>query len=247
MKVVIVEDETLAAEKLAHLLHKTDPGIEVIQHIESVEEAVNWFQQNPQPDLVFMDIQLDDGISFEIFDVVKMDAPVIFTTAYNEFAIRAFKVNSVDYLLKPIDETALLAALEKFRKHFYAAPDIESRIYQVFNQLASKYKTRFFVNAGPRFQSVTVEKTAMFFIEERSTFLQTSDGKNYDIDYSLDQVERMVNTDMFFRVNRNFLVNINFIHEIVAYSSSRLKIKIGGAETIVSREKVAGFKAWMDR
>jgi len=247
MKVVIVEDEALAAEKLAHLLQKTDPGIEVVQRIESVEEAVEWFSQNPAPDLIFMDIQLDDGISFEIFDAVKIEAPVIFTTAYNEYAIRAFKVNSVDYLLKPIDELALSAALGKFRKHFQTAGDVESRIFKAFNQLSAKYKTRFFVKTGLRFQSVPVEKICSFFVEERCSFLKTTEGKNFDLDYSLDQIEKMVNPELFFRANRNFLVDINCIDEIVAYSSSRLKLKLGKTEIIVSRDNVAEFKKWMDK
>lgn len=247
MKVVIVEDEVLAAEKLSHLLLKSDPEIEVIQHIESVEDAIEWFSKNPQPDLVFMDIQLDDGISFEIFDAVKMEAPVIFTTAYNEYAVRAFKVNSVDYLLKPIDETALSAAIGKYKKHFHNAGDVESRIFNAFNQLSAKYKTRFFIKTGLRFQSVPVEKICCFFVEERCSFMKTVEGKTFDLDYSLDQVERMINPGQFFRVNRNFLVNIDCIDEIVAYSSSRLKLKLGKTEMIVSRDKVTEFKQWMDR
>jgi DNA-binding LytR/AlgR family response regulator len=247
MKVVIVEDETLAAEKLAHLLHKTDPGIEVIQHIESVEEAVNWFQQNPQPDLVFMDIQLDDGISFEIFDSIKMDAPVIFTTAYNEYAIRAFKVNSVDYLLKPIETEALSTAIQKFRKHFGESGDFEAKISKVFNQLSAKYKSRFFVKVGVHFQSIPVEKICCFFVEERCTFLKTTEGKTYDLDYSLEQLQNMIDPGQFFRINRNYLVNINCIGEIISYSTNRLKLNVGKTEQIVSRDKVTEFKQWMDR
>lgn len=247
MKVVIVEDEALAAEKLAHLLQKADPEIEVVQYLESVEDSINWFQQNPAPDLVFMDIQLDDGISFEIFDVAKIEAPVIFTTAYNEYAIRAFKVNSVDYLLKPIDEPALLAALGKYKKHFHTAGDIETRIFKAFNQLPAKYKTRFFVKTGLRFQSVPIEKICNFFVEERCSFMKTTEGKTFDLDYSLDQIEKMINPELFFRVNRNFLVNINCIDEIVAYSSSRLKLNSGKTEIIVSRDNVGEFKQWMDR
>jgi DNA-binding LytR/AlgR family response regulator len=247
MKVVIIEDEALAAEKLGHLLKKVSSEVQILATIESVEEAVEWFSQNPAPDLVFMDIQLDDGISFEIFDAVKIEAPVIFTTAYNEYAIRAFKVNSVDYLLKPIDELALSAALGKFRKHFNTAGDVESRIFKAFNQISAKYKTRFFVKTGLRFQSVPVEKICSFFVEERCSFMKTTEGKTFDLDFSLDQIEKMVNPDLFFRVNRNFLVNINCIDEIVAYSSSRLKLKSGKTEIIVSRDNVTEFKRWMDR
>ncbi len=247
MKVVIVEDESLAAEKLQRLLRQIDVQIEVIKVLESVEEAINWFSKNSAPDLVFMDIQLDDGISFEIFDAIRMDAPVIFTTAYNEYAIRAFKVNSVDYLLKPIEADSLSAALQKFRKHFEAPVDFEAKIAKVFNQLSSKYKSRFFVKVGIHFQSIPVEKISYFFVEERCTFLKTAEGKTYDLDYSLDQLQKMVDPLFFFRINRNYLVNINSIDEIISYSTNRLKLKLGKTEQIVSRDNVAEFKQWMDR
>ena len=247
MKVVIVEDEKLAAEKLAHLLKKTDMEIEVVQHIESVEEAVNWFQQNPLPDLIFMDIQLDDGISFEIFDAVKIDCPVIFTTAYNEYAIRAFKVNSVDYLLKPIEQEALESAIQKFKKLFAVTGDFETKLAKVFGQISAKYKSRFFVKVGIRYQSIQVENICCFFVEERSTFLKTKQDKSYDLDYSLEQLQNMVDPGQFFRINRNYLVNINCIDEIISYSTNRLKLKVSKTELIVSREKVADFKQWMDR
>lgn len=247
MKVVIVEDEALAAEKLQRLLQKVDVQIEVVKVLESVEEAVNWFSQNTVPDLVFMDIQLDDGISFDIFDAIKMDVPVIFTTAYNEYAIRAFKVNSVDYLLKPIEAEALSAAIQKFRKHFEASGDFEAKISKVFNQLSVKYKSRFFVKVGIHFQSIAVEKICCFFVEERCTFMKTTDGKTYDLDYSLEQLQNMVDPGQFFRINRNYLVNINCIGEIISYSTNRLKLMIGKTEQIVSREKVTEFKQWMDR
>jgi DNA-binding LytR/AlgR family response regulator len=247
MKVVIVEDEALAAEKLQRLLQKVDAQIEVVKVLESVEEAVNWFSQNTAPDLVFMDIQLDDGISFEIFDAIKMDAPVIFTTAYNEYAIRAFKVNSVDYLLKPIEAEALSAAIQKFRKHFEASGDFEAKISKVFNQLSAKYKSRFFVKVGVHFQSIPVEKICCFFVEERCTFMKTTEGKTYDLDYSLEQLQNMIDPGQFFRINRNYLVNINCIGEIISYSTNRLKLTIGKTEQIVSRDKVAEFKQWMDR
>jgi len=247
MKVVIIEDESLAAEKLQRLLQQVDEQIEVVKVLESVEESVNWFSQNSSPDLVFMDIQLDDGISFEIFDSLKMDAPVIFTTAYNEYAIRAFKVNSVDYLLKPIEAESLSAAIQKFRKHFEVTGDFESKIAKVISQLSAKYKSRFFVKVGVHFQSIPIEKISCFFVEERCTFLKTAEGKNYDLDYSLDQLQKMIDPLLFFRINRNYLVNINSIYEIISYSTNRLKLKLGKTEEIVSRDKVAEFKQWMDR
>lgn len=250
MKVIIVEDEKLAAEKLQHLLARVDPEIEVVKILESVSESINWFAENKDYDLIFMDIQLDDGISFEIFDAVKMEAPVIFTTAFNEYAIRAFKVNSVDYLLKPIEEEALEAALRKFRKLFSEARDFELKISKVVGQLSKSYKTRFFVKVGIHFQSIPVEHISCFFVEERCTFLKTETGRNYDLDQSLDQIQKMVDPNLFFRINRNFLVNINYIAQITSYSTSRLKLKLENCEDenlVVSRDKVSEFKGWMDR
>jgi len=247
MKVVIVEDERLASKRLEQLLKKVEPNIEVLQILESVDEAINWFSQNTKPHLIFMDIQLDDGISFEIFDAVKIDAPVIFTTAYNEYAIRAFKVNSVDYLLKPIEEEALALAIQKFKNLFKGNQDFEEKIAKVFGQISAKYKSRFFVKIGVRFISIQVENICSFFVEERSTFFKTNQDKTYDLDYSLDQLQNMVDPSQFFRINRNYLVNINCIDEIISYSTNRLKLKLGKTEQIVSRDKVAEFKQWMDR
>ena len=250
MKVVIIEDEHFAAEKLVRLLRETEPETEVQAVLESVEDAINWFTQNPFPDLVFMDIQLDDGISFEIFDAVKIEAPIIFTTAFDEYAIRAFKVNSVDYLLKPIKEEALKKAIGKFKKLYFGKQNFEDKVSKVLEQISKKYKSRFFIKVGIHYQSVQVDQICSVFVEERNTFLKTINGRTYDLDYSLDQLQKMVDPDQFFRVNRNFLVNINCIEEIISYSTSRLKLKLKSEFTgdiIVSRDKVTEFKRWMDR
>lgn len=250
MKVVIVEDEQPAAAKLKRLIEEVQPGTQVLAVLESVVESINWFHQNPKPDLVFMDIQLDDGISFEIFDAIKLEAPVIFTTAYDEYAIRAFKVNSVDYLLKPIDKEALLTALQKFRKIHSESKSFETALQAVIGQITTQYKSRFFIKVGIKYQSVPVEEICSFFVEERNTFLHTVNGKTFDLDYSLDQVRKLVDPRNYFRINRNFMVNINCISEIVSYSTSRLKLKLkhqNGQDLIVSRDKVAEFKQWMDR
>jgi DNA-binding LytR/AlgR family response regulator len=247
MKVVIVEDERLASKRLEYLLKIVEPGMEVLQILESVDDAVNWFSQNTKPDLIFMDIQLDDGISFEIFDAVKMDCPVIFTTAYNEYAIRAFKVNSVDYLLKPVEQEALEMAIQKFKKLFAEHYDIEEKIAKVFGQISAKYKSRFFVKVGIRYQSIPVENICCFFVEERNTFLKTKQDKTYDLDYSLEHLQNILDPSLFFRINRNYLISINCIDDIIGYSTNRLKLKQGKTELIVSREKVAEFKFWMDR
>lgn len=249
MKLLIIEDEKLAADRLKDLLHQIEPEAEILASLESVEESINWLAQNTPPDLIFMDIQLDDGISFEIFDAVNIEAPVIFTTAYNEYAIRAFKVNSVDYLLKPIGAEALKAALEKFRK-IYPEKKVNVQISKVFEELKKPWKTRFFVKVGIRFLSIPVEEISCFFVEERCSFLRTGTGKNYDLDFSLDQVQRKVDPAIFFRINRNFLINIEFISEMISYSSNRLKIKMKDFEhdgLVVSRDKVSEFKEWLDR
>jgi DNA-binding LytR/AlgR family response regulator len=249
MKIVIIEDERLAAQKLESLIRQIDAQTEVVAKLESVEDSVNWLTLNPSPDLIFMDIQLDDGISFEIFDAVKVEAPVIFTTAFDQYAIRAFKVNSVDYLLKPIDRNALETALEKYRRIFKST-GMEEKLSKVFEQLAKPWKTRFFVKVGLHFQSVPVEEICCFFVEERCSFLKTQPGKNFALDYSLDQLQKRVDPELFFRINRNFMVNINCIAEIISYSTNRLKLKLKNFDhegLIVSRDKVSEFKQWLDR
>ena len=250
MRVVIIEDEALAADKLQRLISQVDSEIDVLQILESVEESINWFSQNKMPDLIFMDIQLDDGISFEIFDAVKIDAPVIFTTAFDEYAIRAFKVNSVDYLLKPVELLSLEKAISKFKKIFSKNINFEANISKVFKQLSNNYKSRFFIKVGTRFRSIQIEDICCFFVEERNTFLRTQNGKTYDLDNSLEKLQKLIDPDLFFRINRKYLVNINCIDEIISYSTSRLKLKlesVNSDDLIVSRDNVSEFKRWMDR
>jgi DNA-binding LytR/AlgR family response regulator len=232
---------------LIRLIKQCQPDAEILQVLETVEDAVNWFAYNTVFDLVFMDIQLDDGLSFEIFNATKITAPIIFTTAYDEYAIRAFKVNSVDYLLKPIEKEALEHALLKYKSHF-SEGNLETKITGIITQINTKYKTRFFIKVGMRFKSIPVENICCFYVQERNTFLKTNDGKNFDLDDSLDQLQKRINPDLFFRINRNYLVNINCIDEIVSYSANRLKLKIKHeVDLIVSRDKVSDFKHWMDR
>jgi DNA-binding LytR/AlgR family response regulator len=250
MKVVIVEDEILAAEKLKRLLFEVAPEIRVLQVLETVEDSVNWFASNASPDLIFMDIQLDDGISFEIFDEVKIDAPIIFTTAFDEYAIRAFKVNSVDYLLKPIEQVALKNSIEKFKSIFSERRSFEDRVSQVFKQISNSYKSRFFIKVGVKYKSVQVSEICCFFVEERNAFLKTQKGKTYDLDNSLEQLQKLIDPNLFFRINRNYMVNINCIDEIISYSTNRLKLNLKTGisdDLIVSRDKVSEFKRWMNR
>lgn len=249
MRVVIIEDEQLAAEKLEAQILELEPDVELVAKLESVEEAVNWLAEKPGPDLIFMDIQLEDGISFEIFDEVQVNAPVIFTTAFDEYAIRAFKVNSVDYLLKPVGNEELKAALKKYKGR-YQSETITNQVAKVIEQIARKYKSRFFIKIGTRFQSIQVDEICCFFVEERNTFLRTSAGKTYDLDQSLEQLQTMIDPEQFFRINRNYIVNINCITEVLTYSTNRLKISLRSGNNdalVVSRDRVSEFKQWMDK
>jgi len=250
MKVLIIEDEQPAAHKLIRLLEEADRNIEVIDVISSVEQATNWFATNPAPELIFMDIQLEDGLSFEIFENSEIKTPVIFTTAYNEYTLKAFKVNSVDYLLKPIAPEELKRAIEKYR--IYHRPEADySKLESIIKQLQPQTKERFLIRIGEHYKSVPVSSIHSFFILERSTFIRTDKGRNYPVDYSLDKIEQMIDPKVFFRVNRNFIVNFYAIRDILVYSSNRLKIILvnqeEGEEILVSRERVAEFKEWMDR
>jgi DNA-binding LytR/AlgR family response regulator len=250
MNVLIIEDEKPAADKLIRLLSKAVEGIKVVDTLETVEGSINWFLNNPPPDLIFMDIQLADGISFEIFDSVEIRAPIIFTTAYDEYAIRAFKVNSIDYLLKPIDYGSLTKAIGKY-KSLYPVKADNKKIELLYDQLVKKYKTRFFIRFGSHCRSVMTDEVRYFFIVERSTFMNTSSGKIFDVDYSLDQLQKMLDPEKFYRINRNFIINITAITDIITWSTNRLKVKLTGGdenfEMIVSRDKVSDFKRWLDR
>ncbi len=255
MKVIIIEDEEPAAQKLKMLLSELSEPVEVLDCLDSVSQAAEWFSTHEQPDLIFMDIRLADGLSFEIFDLVPIKSPVIFTTAYNEYALKAFKVNSIDYLLKPIDPGELHRAMDKFKTLFSGSdlqePNIQSGMQKLLAQLASSHKTRFFIKVGQHYRSIPVQEIESFFVQEKSTFLMNLEGKTLDIDYSLDQLAEMLNPELFFRVNRSYLVNINWIKDVLIYSGSRLKIKLASGKynepILVSRDKVSDFKKWMNR
>jgi len=252
-KVLIIEDEKPAAEWLGQLIQKFDSQILVLAVIDSVSGAVEWFLKNPAPDLVFMDIQLADGLSFEIFERVKVPCPVIFTTAYEEYAVKAFKVNSLDYLLKPIAFNELEAAFQKFgasRQDLQTVPEITLELLNKVREMLRKhYKTRFVIKVGEHLKSIQVEDILFFYSLEKATFLCTNDFKTYLIDYSLDRVSEMVDEHRFFRINRKYILNNQSIADIVVYSNSRLKIKLKKPDEepiIVSRDKVAAFKEWLD-
>ncbi|NDK56454.1 LytR/AlgR family response regulator transcription factor [Pontibacter fetidus] len=252
MRVLIVEDEKLATERLANLLQQADATIELVATAPSVRKTVELLKLKPQLDLIFMDIQLADGLSFEIFEQVPVEVPVIFTTAYDAYAVRAFKVNSIDYLLKPIDEDELKAALEKFRKLKPATTPGLGTLEQAMQLLKDgnrSYKNRFVVKMGEHLHMIPVEDVEYFYSYEKGTFLQTILGKRYTIDYTMDQLEQLVSPAHYFRVNRGYLVSIKAVQTIVAWSNSRLKLELthpAPTEVVVSREKVQPFKTWLD-
>jgi DNA-binding LytR/AlgR family response regulator len=251
MNILIVENEMPAAEKLIRLLKKIDKSAIVMGVVETVEEAINRLQEKPQPDLVLMDIQLDDGLCFEIFETISVDIPVIFTTAYDEYTLRAFKVNSVDYLLKPIDEESLKAALGKFRK-LYADKDPFKRDFkQLLSEFRNQYKSRFLIKIGEKYRSVPASEISHFHISERSVFLNDFQGKDYGVDYSLEQLQNILDPCKFFRINRECIVSIDAISLMYSYSSSRLQLTLknekGKGIYVISRDKVAEFKRWIDK
>ena len=252
MNILIVENEIPAAEKLIRILKKIDKSITVLGIIETVEDTINRLQEKPQPDLILMDIQLDDGLCFEIFETINVDTPVIFTTAYDEYTLKAFKVNSVDYLLKPIDEKSLKSALCKYKKLYYIDKDPFRRDFrQLINEFRNQYKSRFLIKIGEKYRSVPVSEVSHFHICERNAFLSDYQGKDYGIDYSLEQLQSMLNPHKFFRINRECIINIDAIALMYSYSSSRLQLTLKNKEKsdlfIVSRDKVKDFKSWIDK
>jgi DNA-binding LytR/AlgR family response regulator len=254
-KAIIIEDEKPAAEHLQRLINQVDIKIDILKIISSVDEALSWFKNNPLPDLIFLDIQLSDGLSFEIFNHVNITCPVIFTTAYEEYAIKAFKVNSIDYLLKPIGIDDLKYAIDQFRSISYNITDsynqtFRNKVDQVMKMLTNNYKSRFIVNMGMHIKSVEVEKINLFYSLEKATFILDNTGKTYDINYSLEQIEKLIDPKQFFRISRKHIININAIADIISYSGSRLKLKIVNSkddDILVSRSKLTEFRRWLER
>ena len=255
MKVIIIEDEVPAAEKLERYLLKYDPATEIVGRLNSVVSAVDWLTSNQdKTDLIFMDIQLIDGLSFQIFQQVQVKKPVIFTTAFNEFALDAFKVNSIDYLLKPLtftDLSASLKKLESLRQQLNMPPaDQQERIQNAFNNVRPKeYKNRFMVKLGEHIRSITADQITVFYADGRDVYLVTNQNRKFIIDYTLESLEDILDPKIFFRLNRTFILHINSIKDVLVYSNSRLKISLHqefDREIIVSREKVNDFKSWFD-
>jgi two-component system, LytTR family, response regulator LytT len=251
MKTIIIEDEKPAARLLQRKLEKLNIKVDVMLH--SVEEAIDWFSKNEHPDLIFLDIQLSDGLSFEIFEKVEIKSAVIFTTAYDEYALKAFKLNSIDYLLKPIDEDDLEVAITKFKMRL---PKQENSLQMDFDQIKKmlqnpfekNYKTRFTVKIGQHLKVISIDEIECFFSENKGTYIHTFDNRDYLIDGTLEVLEQELEAKKFFRISRKFILPLKSIKEIQVYSNSRLKVILPTYkedEVVVSREKVQEFKTWI--
>lgn len=250
IKTLIIEDEAPAAQRLEKLLLEIDPQIIVLEKIDGVKEAVQWFSNNEHPDLVMLDIQLSDGLSFDIFKSVKIESFVIFTTAYDEYAIKAFELNSLDYLLKPIDRTKLSNSLEKFKKFKTSIPAI--KIEDLLRSITNKsiaFKKRFAINIGARIKSIETREIAAFSSIEKSTFLHTYDGHSYPVDFSLDKLESLLNPEEFYRINRQAIIQYSSIEKINILSKSRIRVNITGSadDFLVSTAKAHSFRLWLDK
>lgn len=253
MKILLIEDENAAARRLEKLLGEVVPEAEILGRLDSVEAAITWFQGNPQPDLILLDIHLADGSSFEIFEHVKIKSPVIFTTAYDEYALRAFKVNAVDYLLKPIKVNELNEAIEKFKQVFQLAPPAAdySGLLQTLRQQegGQNYLRRMLIRFSNSFRLVDMSDAAYFYTKDKITFLVTrSTAKRFPVDYPLDKLEHLLDPATFFRINRQFIIHVEAIKEMHPYSKSRVKVDLEpptDLETIVSTERSAEFKKWL--
>ena len=250
MNIIIIEDEKPAARLLERKIEKLGYSITTLLH--SVEESLEWFQNNVHPDLIFLDIQLSDGLSFEIFEKIDIKSAVIFTTAYDEYALRAFKLNSIDYLLKPIDEEELATAISKFANQFQVNSvsnlDFEAIKRMLVNPISKEYRKRFSVKIGQQIKVIDVAEIECLYSENKGTYIHTSDNRDYLIDSSLEVVEAELNPNDFFRISRKYIIPLQSVKEIQVYSNSRLKISLPtykADEVIVARERVSDFKEWL--
>ncbi|MEM9673997.1 MAG: LytR/AlgR family response regulator transcription factor [Cyclobacteriaceae bacterium] len=254
MNILIIEDEYPAAERLQQLLGRLDEPINVIEVLDSVEIAIRWFTENPAPDLILSDIQLSDGLSFEIYEKVVIKSPIIFTTSYDEYAIQAFKVKSIDYLLKPIKFEELEKAITKYKqyKNEFTAEGNATKIERLLDNLqhtGRRHKKRFLVKKGEQLVPISDNEIAYFYTENELVYLFTPEGKRYVVDYTLEQLDGLVDTEKFFRINRQYLVHLEAIRQIHTYFNSRLKLNLQpepADEVIVSKGKAKAFKIWLE-
>ncbi|HAT66803.1 MAG TPA: DNA-binding response regulator [Flavobacteriaceae bacterium] len=251
MNVIIIEDEKPSARRLERMLERQQVTVNTMLH--SVAEAVEWFQNNPHPDLIFLDIQLSDGLSFEIFDAVEVKSAIIFTTAFDEYALQAFKLNSIDYLLKPIDEDELATAVTKYQERMPQQQNVQLNFDDIkkllTNPVEREYKKRFTTKIGQHIKMIPVDEIECFYSENKGTYAHTYEGRDYLLDTTLEQLEDELSPEVFFRINRKFYVNINGIKDIISYTNSRLQLKLQSYkedEVIVARERVRDFKLWLE-
>ena len=255
MQILIIEDEHFAAQKLIQLIHQYDPEIEVLAQMDTIEEAVAWFGTNNSPDLLFLDIHLADGSSFEIFEQASVNCPIIFTTAYDQYAIQAFKMKSVDYLLKPIQFKDLKPALDKYfdifgQQSFQGLGDKMRALATMLEQQDRSYKTRFLVKVGHTIKTIPIAEVAYFTFEDRTTILVTREKRRYPVKHTLDELEPMLDPLQFNRANRQFIVNIDAIQKISPWFKGRLKLELNPpqqVDLVISTEKTKTFKEWLDR
>jgi len=253
MKVVIIEDEAFAALRLKKMIQDFNPDIQILAELESVAESVKWFKSNPEPDLIFLDIHLEDDLSFAIFDQVNISSAVIFTTAFDEYAIKAFKLKSIDYLLKPIVHEELAAALKKYEQFsglHRNSVDLQT-LYNLITSSEKKYRERFSISVGTKIKMVEVTDIAYCFVLDKGVYMRTKQGHTFNIDFTLDKLEEMLNPATFFRINRKYLVNISSIANMVTWSRSRVKLELNPKaddefDTVVSVDRSAAFKNWLN-
>jgi len=251
MKVLIIEDEKPSARRLQRMLERNDVEVNMVLH--SVHEAVTWFKDNDHPDLIFLDIQLSDGLSFEIFDQVEVKSAIIFTTAFDEYALQAFKLNSIDYLLKPIDEEELVVAVNKFKERAPLQQNVQLNFEDIkkllTNPVGREYKTRFTTKIGQHIKMISVDEIECFYSENKGTYAHTIKGRDFLLDTTLEFLQNELAPQDFFRVNRTFIVRIQSIRDIISYTNSRLQLKLNNyndQEVIVARERVRDFKLWIE-
>lgn len=253
MKILIIEDELAAANRLQRLIHNIHPDIEILEVLDSIETAVEWLQNHPHPDLIFLDIHLADGSSFEIFQQVHITTPIIFTTAYDQYALQAFRHNSIDYLLKPIKEEALAEAIDKYQKRYdkiSIPPAIDyQKLVEALQIQSANRQTRFLVRFGQTLLAIDIKDVAYCYTENKTNYIVTFENRRYAIDQYLDELEEILDSQQFFRINRQFIVNYDAITGMYAYSKSRVKLDLTppfeAADTVVSTQRSPIFKQWL--
>lgn len=252
MRLLILEDESLAADRIRKMILEIDPNLEIVGEIKSIQQGKIWFAENQEPDLIISDIRLLDGLSFELFKALKTEVPIIFTTAYDQYAIKAFEVNSVDYLLKPIEKEKLASSIEKHKSRVAEnkfPADFDS-LYDLIQHKAKTFKSRFLIRVGNKIVAVPVEKISYFYSQNKLTYIVTKDGKKLPTDQTLEVLEEQLNPQSFYRANRQFIISFDSIAEIHPYFKGRLKLDLtptAEIELVVSAEKTPEFKSWLDQ